>query len=323
VIDYEGPVASPSAKIVAIGNFDGVHRGHQAVLVDAARDAEARGLDAALLTFSPHPAVALGRSAPPLLTTLPRKLELFARTAPTVTPIVERFDERFAAQSPEEFAREVLRERLGARVVVVGKNFRFGSDRAGDFETLTRLGEALGFSTRSHALLGDERGPWSSTRVREALRRGDVEEATRMLGRPHMLSGVVVRGDQRGRTIGVPTANVSMVDEALPAHGVYAVLVDREIEGKGEALAAGVANIGVRPTVAEGEPRPNVEVFLFDFDGDLYGARLRVHLVARLRAEQKFSGLDALKAQIAVDVARARAALDGLSPDPEAGGAYR
>lgn len=316
-------MASPSGKIVAIGNFDGVHRGHQAVLADAARDAVARGIGAALLTFSPHPAVALGRSAPPLLTALPRKLELFARVAPSVEPIVERFDEAFAAQSPEQFAEEVLAARLGARVAVVGKNFRFGKDRAGDFETLTRLGERLGFETRSHALLGDERGPWSSTRVRDALKRGDLDEATHMLGRPHLLSGVVVLGDQRGRTIGVPTANVSAIDEALPALGVYAVLVDQEVDGVARALAAGVANIGVRPTVKEGELRPSVEVHLFDFSGDLYGARLRVHLVSRLRAEQKFSGLDALKAQIALDAAEARARLAGLGPDPQAGGAYR
>ncbi len=322
-IDYEERVASPSGKIVAIGNFDGVHRGHQAVLADAARDALGRGLGAALLTFSPHPAVALGRSAPPLLTTLPRKLELFARVAPSVLPIVERFDVAFAAQSPEQFAEEVLAARLDARVVVVGKNFRFGRDRAGDFAALTRFGEALGFETRSHALLGDERGPWSSTRVREALRRGDLDEATRMLGRPHLLSGVVVLGDQRGRTIGVPTANLGAVEEALPANGVYAVLVDREIDGEARALAAGVANVGVRPTVKEGELRPSVEVHLFDFVGDLYGARLRVHLVARLRAEQRFAGLDALKAQIALDAAEARAQVAGLAPDADAGGAYR
>ncbi|MFO0762593.1 MAG: bifunctional riboflavin kinase/FAD synthetase [Byssovorax sp.] len=316
-------MAQLPARIVAIGNFDGVHRGHQAVLADAARDARERGLDAALLTFSPHPAVALGRSAPPVLTRLPRKLELFARAAPTVAPLVERFDAAFAAQSPDAFAEEVLARRLGARVVVVGKNFRFGKDRAGDFDTLSRLGASLGFETRSHALLGDERGAWSSTRVREAIRTGDLDEATRMLGRPHMVSGLVVAGDQRGRTIGVPTANLGEVEEALPAHGVYAVLVDREIEGGALALARGVANVGVRPTVTGGEARPNVEVHLFDFDGDLYGARLRVHLIARLRAEQRFSGLDALRAQIAKDAADARAILHDLAPDPEANGAFR
>jgi len=134
---------------------------------------------------------------------------------------------------------------------------------------------------------------------------------------------VVVLGDQRGRTIGVPTANLGAVEEALPANGVYAVLVDREIDGEARALAAGVANVGVRPTVKEGELRPSVEVHLFDFVGDLYGARLRVHLVARLRAEQRFAGLDALKAQIALDAAEARAQVAGLAPDADAGGAYR
>jgi len=315
-------VESLRARIVAIGNFDGVHRGHQAVLADASRDAGARGLIATALTFSPHPAEALGRTAPPKLTTLARKLELFQRVAPAVEPVVERFDRAFAAQSPAEFAERVLAQRLHARVVVVGHNFRFGHGREGDFETLRRLGEALGFETRSQTLLGDARGPWSSSRVREALTRGALEEANEMLGRPHMVSGTVARGDQRGRTIGFPTCNFAGVEEALPAFGVYAVLVDREEGGRARALARGVANIGVRPTVKDSEPKPSVEVHLFDFDADLYGARLRVHLVDRLRPEQKFAGLDALKAQIGRDAAEARDRLVERSLDPAAEGAW-
>lgn len=314
---------SSRARIVAIGNFDGVHRGHQAVLADASRDAGARGLIATALTFSPHPAEALGRTAPPKLTTLARKLELFQRVAPAVEPVVERFDRAFAEQSPAEFAERVLAKRLHARVVVVGHNFRFGRGRAGDFEALRRLGEALGFETRSQTLLGDARGPWSSTRVREALTRGALTEANEMLGRPHMVSGIVARGDQRGRTIGFPTCNLAMVEEALPAFGVYAVLVDREDGGRASALARGVANVGVRPTVKDGEPKPSVEVHLFDVDADLYGARLRVHLVDRLRPEQKFAGLDALKAQIGRDAQEARARLAECSLDPAAEGAWR
>ena len=313
---------SSRARIVAIGNFDGVHRGHQAVLADASRDAGARGLVASALTFSPHPAEALGRTAPPKLTTLARKLELFQRVAPAVEPVVERFDRAFAEQSPAEFAERVLAQRLHARVVVVGHNFRFGRGREGDFEALRRLGEALGFETRSQTLLGDARGPWSSTRVREALARGALDEANEMLGRPHMVSGTVARGDQRGRTIGFPTCNLDGVEEALPAFGVYAVLVDREESGRARALARGVANIGVRPTVKDGEPKPSVEVHLFDCDADLYGARLRVHLVDRLRPEQKFAGLDALKAQIGRDAAEARAHLVGRALDPAAEGAW-
>ena len=314
---------SSRARIVAIGNFDGVHRGHQAVLADASRDAEARGLIACALTFTPHPAEALGRKAPPKLTTLTRKIELFRRVAPTVEPVVERFDRAFSEQTPAEFAERVLARRLDARVVVVGHNFRFGHGRAGDFALLSRLGETLGFETRSQTLLGDANGPWSSTRVREALARGALDEANAMLGRPHMVSGTVIQGDQRGRTIGFPTCNLGGVEEALPAFGVYAVLVDREDEGgRARALARGVANIGVRPTVREGAPRPSVEVHLFDFDADLYGARLRVHVVDRLRPEQKFAGIEALKAQIARDADDARARLAPLVADPAAEGAW-
>lgn len=299
--------------IVAIGNFDGVHRGHQAVLLDTARDASIRGLRPVVLTFSPHPAEVLGRRAPPMLTTLARKIELFAEVAPTIEPVVERFDLAFAAQSPGEFAEQVLARRLGARVVVVGHNFRFGKARQGDFEALVHLGERFGFEARTHSLVSDAMGPLSSTRVREAIGRGDLDAATEILGRPHMISGVVVEGDRRGRTIGFPTCNLGEVPEALPPWGVYAVLVDRQEAGaRAVRVAKGVANIGVRPTVKTGETRPNVEVHLFDWSEDLYGARLRVHLIARLRSEQKFDGLDALKAQIERDAAAARARLGGL-----------
>ncbi|HVY44273.1 MAG TPA: bifunctional riboflavin kinase/FAD synthetase [Minicystis sp.] len=301
-------------QIVVIGNFDGVHRGHQAVLADAATRARAERVACAVLTFSPHPAVVLGRTPPPLLTTLERKVELVGRAAPDVRVVVMPFDRPFAAQSPRAFAERVLVGRLAAREVVVGKNFRFGAGRAGDFDELTRLGAELGFGTSSHALLGDADGPWSSTRIRAAIAAGDVEEAARMLGRPHMLSGVVAEGDRRGRTIGFPTANLGDVPEELPANGVYAVLVDEVAGGTARALAKGVANVGVRPTVKEAQPRPNVEVHLFDFDRDLYGARLRVHLAARLRGEQRFAGLVALKAQIAKDAGAARARLADAAP---------
>jgi riboflavin kinase/FMN adenylyltransferase len=284
---------------------------------------------------------------PPLLTALDRKLELVRRIDPALLPHVQRFDLGFAALTPLEFVSLVLAKRLAARVVVVGHNFRFGKHRAGDFAELERLGAEHGFETRSHEMLGDEGGAWSSSRVREAISRGDLGEVARILGRPHMISGTVVEGDRRGRTLGFPTCNLGGVEEALPPFGVYAVLVDRENEraaaaplsperrdgggwytdvppGPGAtALAAGVANIGVRPTVAAGEARPSVEVHLFDTDADLYGARLRVHLIARLRPEQRFAGLDALKAQIARDVEAARAETAGAIPDPAAGGAWR
>lgn len=275
------------------------------------------------LTFDPHPAKVLRGAGPPMLTTLPRKIELIQRVAPEASVAVETFDQAWAAQSPEEFAERILALKYRARVVVVGQNFRFGKDRAGDLAALGALGERLGFEARSHGMVGDEAGPWSSSRVREAVARGDVEEAARVLGRPHMLSGVVVKGDQRGRTIGFPTCNVGGVEQALPAFGVYAVLVDRVSESShARAFARGVMNIGVRPTVKTGEARPSVEVHLFDVDADLYSAELRVHLIARVREEKRFSSLAELKDQIAKDAAYARSRLAEERPDPAAEGAW-
>ena len=315
---------APAGRLVAIGNFDGVHRGHQAVLAGASSDARARGLSPVVLTFEPHPAAVIGRGAPPILSPLARKIELIERAEPAIRVVVQSFNLEFASLSPESFARDVLVSELRARHVIVGKNFRFGKDRAGDFDVLTALGRELGFETRSHALVGDEEGTFSSTRVRRAVAAGDLDAARAVLGRPHALTGVVVRGDQRGRTLGFPTANLADVVEALPPFGVYAVLVDR-MEGaatspRAVALAGGVANIGVRPTVKEGAP-PSIEVNLFDLDEDLYGASLRVHLIARLRGEQRFSGVDALRAQIAKDAAAARAIVSS-TPAPPRGASY-
>lgn len=327
-----GPGSAPEASrlraqvtstLVFIGILDGVHRGHQAVLAESGADSRRLGLAPMVLTFYPHPVTALGRPAPAILTTNERKVELIKRVDPTIEVLIQPFDAAFAAQTPEEFAQNFLAQRLRARHVIVGHNFRFGCGRTGDPAELTRLGAALGFETRTHPLVGDERGTWSSTRVRAAIAAGDLEDAERMLGRPHMISGVVVRGDQRGRTIGFPTCNVASIEEALPPFGVYAVLVDQVGESGARALARGVANVGVRPTITPGETRPSVEAHLFDIDQDLYGARLRVHLMKRLRAERRFDGLDALKAQIALDARDARDVLADLAPHPDAGGGWR
>lgn len=312
---------APQGRLVAIGNFDGVHLGHQALLAGAAREAVERGLEPLVLTFEPHPAEVIGRGAPPLLTPIARKIELIQRMQPGVRVVVEPFNLEFAAQSPEAFAAGTLVEKLAAKLVLVGRNFRFGRGRAGDFEALAELGARLGFETRSHVLVGDAGGTFSSTRARQAIAVGDLDAARAILGRPHAIAGVVVRGDQRGRTIGFPTANLDRCREALPPFGVYAVAVDRLAESpepagtQGSRLAAGVANIGVRPTVKEGAP-PAVEVNLFDLDADLYGAHLRVHLLTRLRGEQRFSGLEALKAQIGRDAGAARALTDALPRPP-------
>ncbi|AKT42805.1 riboflavin biosynthesis protein RibF [Chondromyces crocatus] len=313
-----------TGSLVVIGNFDGVHRGHQALFADAVTEAERRGLRPMALTFAPHPALALGRTPPAMLTTSPRKTELIQRHSPALQVAVERFDEAFSKLTPEDFARTVLAQRLRAAVVVVGDNFRFGHRRAGDLRELARLGERFGFEANSHALVGDEGGTWSSTRIREEIAKGALDEAARMLSRPHMVTGRVVQGDRRGRTIGFPTCNLAEVMEALPPFGVYATLVDRvSADGHAAVLAGGVANLGRRPTVKDPAAPPTLEVHLFDHDEDLYGCQLRVHLIARLRPEKRFSGLDELRAQIAADATAARQVLEAWTPDPAAGGAWR
>jgi riboflavin kinase/FMN adenylyltransferase len=288
-------------SVVVIGNFDGVHLGHQAVLRQARALADARGLRCVVLTFDPHPSEVLGRGAPPLLTTLARRIELLRKHGATDVA-VEPFTTELSSWSPERFAKELLADRLGSRVVVVGNNFRFGNKRAGDFDTLTALGASCGFEALAAEIAGDAEGPFSSTRVRDAVAAGEVDRAAHVLGRPHALSGKVEHGDARGRTIGFPTANLGGVAEMLPSHGVYAVHVVR-----GAGTHGGVMNVGVRPTVDGLSLR--IEAHLFDFDADLYGETLRVDLVARLRGEQKFAGVAELKAQIAKDAEAARKAL--------------
>jgi riboflavin kinase/FMN adenylyltransferase len=300
--------------LVVIGNFDGVHLGHRAVLETSNREASALGLGTVALTFDPHPSVVLGRGAQPVLTTLERKIELLGRACPELTVVVEPFTRDLAALSPDAFAERLLAGALGARVVVVGNNFRFGLGRSGDLSTLEALGQKLGFEARAEPLRGDAEGTFSSSRIRQALAAGDLGTAERLLGRPHSLSGTVVKGDGRGRTIGVPTVNLDGVTEALPPYGVYACLLDRVEASGARVLGRAVANIGERPTRGAGF---SIEAHLFDFDGDLYGARLRLHLCERLREERRFDGLDALRAQIAKDSDAARAVLATRKPSAE------
>ncbi len=316
----EGRSDSQSASLVVIGNFDGLHRGHLAVLGSAVEEADRSGLSPVVLTFDPHPAVVLRGAEPQVLTSPERRTELIQREFPRVRVVVEPFTRELAQLSPRQFVETLLVERLGVKKVVVGDNFRFGKGRQGDVPLLRELGAELGFSARSHELEEDAGGTYSSSRVRQALGEGDLAEVFQVLGRPHALSGRVVRGDGRGRSIGVPTANLDEIPEMLPKRGVYACVVDRiSAGGNAAALARGVANLGVRPTVGAG---PSVEVHLLDFDEDLYGARLRVHFVQHLRDERRFPGLDELVKQIQKDIAVGREALAAIEPDPRAGGAW-
>ena len=285
----------------------------------ACSTAEKEALTPVVLTFEPHPAEVLFGAKLWRLTALPRKVELLLGLHPSLRVVVEPFTIELSQMSPESFAERILLGGLQARRVVVGRNFRFGHGRAGDLARLTELGKGLGFVAEALELAGDGDGPYSSTRARDALNAGNMQAVRSILGRPHALTGQVVAGDRRGRSIGFPTANLDGVAEVKPKAGVYATLVDIERGGAFERLGLGAMNIGVRPTVAAGA---STEVHVLDFDGDLYGSTLRVHVIERLRDEQRFDGLAQLKRQLAVDVADARQRLASLVAEAGAGAAW-
>lgn len=299
------PLATPA---IALGNFDGVHAGHQR-LIEAAVAAAARSDgDAVVYTFEPHPAKILApKHAPPLITSRERKLELFADLGVTVC-VLEPFTPELAAMEPEAFLRQVLSDTLGAHHVVVGYDFTFGRKRAGTTATLTAFGADNGFQTEVIQPVTVDGMLASSTKVREMVLEGNMEGAALLLGRPFEVEGSVVHGDGRGRTIGVPTANVEMSTELVPAKGVYAVRA-QVLDAAEREILAGVANLGTKPTFNDGDAL-TLEVHLFDFDGDLYGRPMRVSLIERLRGEKRFSGVEELVAQIKTDMARARALLE-------------
>jgi riboflavin kinase/FMN adenylyltransferase len=306
----------PAAQgcVVAIGNFDGVHRGHQAVIGEAVRGAKPAGVPAAVLTFEPHPRRFFRPDTPPfLLTRLRTKARVVASLGVDVL-FALRFNAAMAGQSAEAFIDDVLLAGLRARHVVIGYDFVFGKGRRGSPELLRdRLAAAGVGATIMPPVASPEAAPdsdtegliYSSTGVRDALKAGDPAAAARLLGRPFEIEGHVRRGDARGRLLGFPTANIWLGDYLRPALGVYAVRV--RIDGAAGRTVEGVANLGLRPTFGGVEPR--LEVHLFDFTGDLYGRRLCVALIVFLRPERKFDGIEALKAQIATDAGAARAAL--------------
>ncbi|HZL86410.1 MAG TPA: bifunctional riboflavin kinase/FAD synthetase [Candidatus Krumholzibacteria bacterium] len=289
----------PIYHTVAIGVFDGVHRGHQAILAAALAAGDADGV--AAITFDPHPRAVLG---PPkrarLLSPLGERLELLAARGLGATAVL-RFDQQLASMSYVDFVQRLVVDALGARRLVLGYNVSLGHERQGNMERLRALGAELGFEVESVPAVELAGSPVSSTRIRHLLDAGKVEEASELLGRPYWLQGAVVRGSGRGRALGLPTANLQLHAEKLvPANGVYAVRV--RLNGH---VCLGAMNVGVAPTFVDSGLR-SIEVHLMDYTGDLYGAELRVECVARLRDERKFAGADALLAQVREDLAQAR-----------------
>ena len=286
--------------VVAIGNFDGLHRGHQAILKLVREQAEAVGGESVVLTFEPHPVKVLAREmAPALITTYARKLELIAACGIEVA-VVQPFDPALAAMTADQFIQEALVRALGARGVVVGYNFSFGHGRAGTPEMLRGAGAELGFTVTVVPPLSFDGLVVSSTKVREFVFEGRVDAATKVLGREFELSGTIVRGAGRGRTIGVPTANLQPEEELVPRGGVYVGHVRRQ----GARLPA-VINVGINPTFVDGGVQ-TIEAHVLDFDADLYGERLTFEFHQRLRAEQRFSGVAELVARIKADIEQGR-----------------
>lgn len=296
----EGVEASDQGASVAMGNFDGVHLGHRSVL----ELAHAQGAPWGAITFEPHPRQFFAPDAPPfrLMTAGARAHAIENLGADVLYELP--FDRDLAGLPAEAFVRRVLVGGLGIRHLVVGADFRFGKQRGGDVEMLETLGAALGYSVTIAPLVSDGLAEVSSTAIRAALADGRPRDAAGMLGHWHAIEGAVQHGFKRGRDLGFPTANVALDDLHLPKFGVYAVLVD-VLSGPHTGRYQGAASIGVRPTFDD-DAAANLEVFLFDFDGDLYGQTISVSLVEFLRGEEKFDGLDPLVAQMDADCARAR-----------------
>jgi riboflavin kinase/FMN adenylyltransferase len=309
---YHGAPVGWGRSVVTIGVFDGIHRGHQAIIGHAVKRARNLGVRSVVVTFDPHPAeVVRPGSHPAVLTEPARKAELIEELGVDVLCVVP-FTPDFSRLSPEAFVHDVLVEQLHAALVVVGENFRFGHRAAGDVALLERLGRTFGFSVEGAPLVSVDDTVFSSTYVRACVAAGDVAAAAAALGRPHRLEGVVVRGDQRGRTIGFPTANLLCHRyAAVPADGIYAAWLVRRAGGSGareERLPAAVS-IGTNPTFSGRERR--VEAYVLDFAGDLYGERVGLDFVAYLRPMRRFDGVEPLVAQITEDVAQCRALLLG------------
>lgn len=304
---YLGIPAEDRGAAAAIGNFDGVHLGHQSVLALAHAAAAAHDAPFGVVTFEPHPRSFFQADAPPFrLMTADARAHRLAKLG--VEQLYElHFDADLARLEPEDFVREVLVGGLGLCHVVAGEDFRFGRNRRGDIGLIREIGPALGLGVTAAPLVCDDAGDYSSTAIRKALAEGHPEEAARVLGHWHRIEGVVQHGDKRGRTLGFPTINLWLDALHQPKFGVYAVIVD-VLSGPWQGRWPGCASIGARPTF--GENRPNLEVHLIDFSGDLYGAEVSVALVSWQRPELRFASAEALVRQMELDVREARVLLE-------------
>ncbi len=297
---------------LAIGVFDGLHKGHQEVIGRAAAAAGKIGGTIVVVTFDPHPRTVLsGGDAPRLLVSTRHKLLLLERLGVGHVLLIH-FDEDFSTLSAEGFVRQLAEANGELRQVTVGSDWNFGHRRSGDLKLLKNLGESLGFEVAGVSPVCESGEVISSTAIRRAVEEGDLDKARRLLGRDYTVLGTVVEGDQRGRTIGYPTANLSVHNEQLPPSGVYAVKVALD-SGSG-AQYIGLANLGYRPTVKQGGARRSLEVFLLDFDREIYGEDLELTFVEFLREERKFDSLEALKTQIGIDEATVRQRAWGSAP---------
>ncbi len=303
VRDYQFVAPEDRGASAAIGNFDGVHLGHQYVIDIARKEADRIGAPLGVMTFEPHPREYFAPKAPPF-----RLMGAEARAHRLEKLGVERlyelsFNDTLSALSPRAFAQDVIVDGLGLRHLVVGADFCFGKGRAGTADDLVALGQELGFGVTIAPLMKDAGGEVSSTAIRQALSDGRPQDAARMLGHLHRIEGEVIRGDQRGRDLGFPTANMSIAGLHPPKFGVYVVEVDI-LTGPHAGRYGGAASMGTRPMF--GENLPNIESYIFDFKGDIYGEHLSVALVEYLRPERVFDSLEALIAQMDADCARAR-----------------
>ena len=304
--DVEGGLLCPQGSVVCIGAFDGLHLGHRALVRHAVSRARALDVPAVALSFEPLPREFFAKDAPPPRLTLPRaKCEGLSGLGADLVGLL-RFDAALAAMSAEDFIADMLAGRLRAREAWVGPDFRFGRDRRGDIDLLRSLGAAHGFRADAIDAVGDGTRI-SSTRIRSALATGDFQAATRLLGRPYAIGGRVVRGNQLGRTLGFPTINLRFGGRTPPLSGIFAA----RVHGVDVGAWPAVASFGTRPTV--GGQEPLLEAHLFDFEGDLYGRRVEIEFVARLRDEENFADLPALVAQMHRDAAQARTILNASS----------